>query len=106
MWTKEKIKSLPIKNGYSLRGLEMTRLETFTDASFAFAVTLLIISTGNIRKSYNEFVIALKDIPAFAASFLLFAFLWIGHRNWSRRFGLEDRYSALLSLVLVFTVLV
>jgi len=106
MWTKESIKALPVKNGYSLRGLDMTRLETFTDASFAFAVTLLIISSGSIPKSYSEFVIALKDIPAFAASFLLFAFLWIGHRSWSRRFGLEDRYSTLLSLVLVFTVLV
>ncbi len=106
MWTKEKIESLPIKNGYRLRGLEMTRLETFSDASFAFAITLLIISSGSIPKSYNDFILALKEIPAFAASFLLFGFLWIGHRGWSRRFGLEDRYSTLLSLALIFTVLV
>ncbi|CAN5847200.1 hypothetical protein BH23GEM9_BH23GEM9_04520 [soil metagenome] len=31
-------------HGFRLRGLEMTRIETFTDAAFAFALTLLVIS--------------------------------------------------------------
>lgn len=30
--------------GFRLRGLDMTRIETFTDAAFAFALTLLVIS--------------------------------------------------------------
>ncbi len=34
--------SLPRLKGFRLRGMEMTRLETFIDAAFAFAVTILI----------------------------------------------------------------
>ena len=31
-------------SGFRLRGLAMTRVETFTDAAFAFALTLLVVS--------------------------------------------------------------
>ena len=34
----------------------MTRLETFVDAAFAFAVTLLVISIDNIPDSYDDFI--------------------------------------------------
>lgn len=94
------------KDGFQRRGVEMTRLETFTDAAFAFALTLLVISVDAIPGSYQELVAALKGAPAFAASFTSIAFLWIEHRNWSRRFGLEDTVSTLLSLILIFIVLV
>ena len=36
--------SLPRLRGFRLRGLEMTRLETFIDAAFAFSVTMMVIS--------------------------------------------------------------
>jgi hypothetical protein len=32
--------ALPRLKGFRLRGLEMTRLESFVDAAFAFAVTM------------------------------------------------------------------
>lgn len=38
---------LPVQNGFRLRGEEMTRLETFTDAACAFAVTLLVVVGGD-----------------------------------------------------------
>ena len=105
-WTENQLNQLPEKNGFRLRGLNVTRLETFTDAAFAFATTLLIISFGSIPQSYQELVTALKDVPAFAASFASVTFLWIGHRKWSRRFGLEDMTSILISLSLIFIMLV
>jgi hypothetical protein len=37
----ENLDALPRLGGFRLRGLEMNRLETFIDAAFAFAVTLL-----------------------------------------------------------------
>jgi hypothetical protein len=40
--------SLPRLKGFRLRGIEMTRLETFIDAAFAFAVTMLVIATGQV----------------------------------------------------------
>lgn len=84
----------------------MTRLETFTDAAFAFALTLLVISVDAIPDSYEELVLALKGVPAFAASFASIAYLWVEHRIWSRRFGLEDVTSTILSLTLIFITLV
>jgi uncharacterized membrane protein len=105
-WNKLELEKLPDKDGFRLRGLEMTRLETFCDAAFAFAVTLLVISGEGIPGSYQELIRALRGIPAFAASFAVIAALWSNHRTWSRRFGLEDAVTTLISLVLVFVMLV
>lgn len=96
---------LPVKDGFRLRGLEMTRMETFTDAAFAFAVTLLVVSIDVIPDDYDKLVLALKGIPAFALSFALIVMFWCAHRKWSRRFGLEDVPSIILSATLVFVVL-
>lgn len=42
--TPQFIESCPVEKGFHQRGLEMTRIEVFVDAAFAFAVTLLVIS--------------------------------------------------------------
>lgn len=88
------------------RGREVTRIEAFVDAAFAFAVTLLVISFDKIPDSVPALVLALKGVPAFAASFALLAWIWWSHAAWSRRYGLDDGRSVLLSLLLVFLVLV
>ncbi|MCA9735520.1 DUF1211 domain-containing protein [candidate division KSB1 bacterium] len=102
----KKLEHVPIIDGFRMRGMEMTRMETFTDAAFAFATTLLVISVGTIPTSYEELILALKGVPAFAASFASITYLWIAHRRWSRRYGLEDGQSTLISLSLIFTMLV
>jgi uncharacterized membrane protein len=88
------------------RGREVTRIEAFVDAAFAFAVTLLVISFNAMPDSAQALIEALKGVPAFAASFSLLAMLWWQHADWSRRYGLDDGRSVLLSLLLVFLVLV
>jgi uncharacterized membrane protein len=93
------------KDGFRIRGAEMTRTETFTDAAFAFAVTLLVISVDAIPSTYVELRQALADVPAFAASFVLLWFFWYGHWQWSRRFGLEDMPTIILSFTFVFVML-
>ena len=103
---EKKINSLPVKNGFRLRGMDVTRLETFIDAAFAFAVTMLVISVGNIPNNYEEFVLALKGVPSFAASFASITLFWVGHRKWSRFYGLEDMATILISLSLIFVMLV
>jgi uncharacterized membrane protein len=89
-----------------LRGKEMTRLETFTDAAFAFAVTLLAISIDEIPGSYTELIAALKGAPAFAASFALLLLYWRAHQNWSQRYGLEDLPAVLLTFALVLVIMI
>ena len=99
------LSEFPRRGAFRMRGLEMTRIETFTDAAFAFAVTMLVISIDRVPTSLDELSLVLRDIPAFAISFALLALFWRGHHTWSRRYGLEDETSLVLSLVLVFLLL-
>lgn len=105
-WTEEQLAELPVNHGVRQRGVDMTRLETFCDAAFAFAVTLLVVAGDGIPNSYDELVLALKGIPAFAASFTAIAAIWWGHRTWSRRFGLEDGWTTVISLTMVMVILI
>lgn len=98
-------RTLPMdKVGFRLRGIEI-RMETFTDAAFAFAVTLLAVSIDSVPTSYTELTQALLGIPAFALSFVILMIFWHGHWEWSRRYGLEDGPTIVLSCALVFVVL-
>ena len=93
-------------DGFRERGGEVTRMEAFVDAAFAFALTMLVISVGTIPDTVPKLIDAMKGIPAFAGSFALIAAFWYQHVTWSRRFGLDDSGSVLLSLLLVFLVMV
>jgi hypothetical protein len=89
-----------------IRRHQPTRLEGFVDASFAFVVTLLVISIGHTPSTVPEMLHALRGIPAFALCFFLVVRLWKAHRDWSRYYDLDDRTSISLSLALVFLVMV
>ena len=98
--------TLPRENGFRLRGAQVTRLETFVDAAFAFALTLLVIAGDDLPDSFAELREALRRIPVFVLCFVLMAMIWSAHNRWSRRYGLEDAWSTVLSLGLVLAVLV
>lgn len=89
-----------------IRRHQPTRLEGFVDASFAFVVTLLVISIGHTPSTVPEMLHALRGVPAFALCFFLVVRLWKAHRDWSRYYDLDDRTSIFLSLALVFLVMV
>jgi uncharacterized membrane protein len=95
-----------MKDGFVHRGQQVTRLEAFVDAAFAFAVTLLVISIDAIPDSTAALVLALKAVPSFAACFAMIAMFWAAHARWSRRYGFDDVASTVLGLLLVFVVLV
>jgi uncharacterized membrane protein len=84
----------------------MTRLETFTDAAFAFAVTLLAISIDQIPSNFQELLEVIKGAPAFAVSFALLLSFWRAHQVWSHQYGLEDLPSVVLTALLVCVVLI
>ena len=97
---------LPVEKGFRLRGASMTRLETFADAAFAFAVTLLVISVDDVPSSYAEFQSALKSVPVFFACLGQMIMFWIGHHKWSRLYGLDDLVSLWLTVFLIAGILV
>lgn len=100
------IEQCPVENGFRLRGEAMTRIEVFVDAAFAFAVTMLVISIDQTPRSVQELMAISKSIPAFILSVALLAYIWHHHSIWSKRFGMEDGKTVLLSVALVMVVLV
>src|SRR5205807_2920860 len=97
-------KLIPGEKNFHWRAGEITRLEAFTDAVFAFAVTLLVVSL-EVPKTFAELVNAMKGFAAFAICFALLVQVWYEHYIYSRRYGLQTFYTVLLNSVLLFVVL-
>ena len=90
--------------GFRLRGREVTRLESFSDAVFGFALTLLVVSL-DVPKSFDDLIATMRGFPAFAICFLLLALIWNTHYKFCRRYGLQDGTARFLTCVLLFLVL-
>ena len=97
--------SREIVDGFRMRGRDVTRLESFSDAVFGFALTLLVVSL-EVPKSFADLLDAMKGFPAFAVCFAVLAMVWNSHYKFSRRYSLDDRTTRFLTCVLVFIVLV
>jgi uncharacterized membrane protein len=90
--------------GFRLRGREVTRLESFSDAVFGFALTLLVVSL-DVPKTFADLVATMRGFPAFALCFLFLALIWNGHYRYCRRYGLDDGTARFLTCVMLFLVL-
>src|SRR4051794_10943497 len=97
---------LPRLRGFRLRGMEMTRLETFIDAAFAFAISMLVIAAQQIPDDIQALLAAFKNVPTFICSIAVLGIYWRGHWLWSRRYGLEDGVSILISWMMIVTILI
>jgi len=93
-----------VVDGFRMRGREVTRLESFADAIFAFALTLLIVSL-EVPKSFADLIGTMRGFPAFAVCFVMLASIWNTHYKFSRRFGLDDPTTRFLTCILLFIVL-
>lgn len=86
------------------RGREVSRLEGFADAVFAFAVTLLIVAL-EVPHNFDQLMDALRGFPAFTACFFVLMIFWNAHYRFFRRYGLEDRFTRVISTLLLLLVL-
>jgi uncharacterized membrane protein len=82
------------------------RLDNFTDAAFAFAVSLLVIGGAGAPASFDDLVGALGDIPAFAFGFAVVVMFWMAHVRWRRLRDEGGVLSILLTLLLIFLMLI
>ena len=98
--------ALPRLDGFRLRGMQMTRLETFIDADFAFAISMLVIAAQQIPDNIQALLAAFKNVPTFVCCIAVLGIFWRGHWLWSRRYGLEDGMSILISWALIVTILI
>ena len=82
----------------------VSRLENFSDVVFAFALTLLVVST-EVPRNFHALMGVLRDFPAFVASFYLLVTFWHNHYIFFRRYGLHDTATARINNVLLLMVL-
>jgi len=92
------------EEGFSWRGEEVSRIEGFSDAVFAFAVTLLVVSL-EVPNTFDELISTMRGFFAFAICFWLLLAVWFEHYKFFRRYGISDYYTMRLSVVLLFIVL-
>jgi uncharacterized membrane protein len=79
-------------------------MEGFSDAVFAFAITLLVVSL-EVPTTFDELLATMRGFFAFAICFYLLLVVWFEHYKFFRRYGLDDFYTMRLNAALLFIVL-
>jgi len=92
------------ESGFRWRGGEIARIEGLSDAVFAFAVTLLVVSL-EVPKTFNELAAVMRGFVPFAISFALLMQVWHEQYRYFRRYNLQDSTSIILNCILLFVVL-
>ncbi|MBI4419109.1 MAG: DUF1211 domain-containing protein [Ignavibacteriales bacterium] len=90
--------------GFRWRGGDVSRVEGFSDAVFAFSVTLLIVSL-EVPRTFSDLLQTMKGFVAFGASFAILVWIWHVHYVFFRRYGLQDAFTKTVNAVLLFVVL-
>ena len=83
---------------------DITRLEAFSDAVFAFALTLLVVSL-EVPRSYHELMGLVRGFVPFAACFALLVWIWYEHSAFFTKYAVHDRTAVVLNGALLFVVL-
>jgi len=83
---------------------EVSRVEGFSDAVFAFAITLLVVSL-EVPRSFHELTGVMRGFLTFAVCFTLLVQVWWRHYRFFRTYDIEDSYIITLNAILLFVVL-
>jgi uncharacterized membrane protein len=86
------------------RGHEVARVEALSDAVFAFAVTLLVVSL-EVPRTFDELWETMRGFLPFAISFTMLFLIWYQQYIFFRRYALQDTLTTVLNGALLFVVL-
>ena len=81
-----------------------SRVESFSDAVFAFAATLIVVSF-EVPEDFTALRALMKDFISFAISFLVLFMMWKLHYNFFRRVDFVDNVIIAVNAVLLFVIL-
>jgi uncharacterized membrane protein len=101
---RQKLMSPHRDDGFRWRGAEVSRIEGLSDAVFAFAVALLIVSL-EVPKTFDELMGVMRGFFAFAICFALLFQVWHEQYRFFHRYNLQDSTSLVLNCTLLFLVL-
>src|SRR4030095_1667693 len=86
------------------RGEHVSRVEGFTDAVFAFAVTLLVVFL-EVPHDYEGLLDVVRGFPAFVICFTILMTFWNAHFRFQRRYGMEDAFTRIMTMAIILLVL-
>ncbi|MES2649188.1 MAG: TMEM175 family protein [Bacteroidota bacterium] len=112
---KRKARIYRLKNGkplshdtvrqlFSIRGKDLSRIETLSDAVFAFTISLLIMSL-EVPQTFEELQLILKSFLPFVATVLLVFLFWYQQNRFFRYYGLNDLTVIILNIALLILIL-
>jgi uncharacterized membrane protein len=92
------------KDGFRLRGTEMSRIDGFSDVVFGFALTLIVVSL-EVPKTYDELHEVILGFFPFAICFVFLIMVWWAHFRFFRLYGTHDIGTILINAALLFMLM-
>ena len=89
---------------FRIRGEKIHRIESFSDAVFAFSISLLIMSLEG-PQTFKELMTIVEGFLPFLATVVLVILFWNQQNRYFRHYGFNDSLIAWLNVMLLVVVL-
>ncbi|WP_420317489.1 TMEM175 family protein [Ekhidna sp.] len=90
---------------FKYRGLNQTRIETFSDAVFAVAFTLVVLSS-TVPETFDGLRKSIQDILPSFICIVLIVVIWFQHYVFFLRYGLQNTKTVSVNTLLIFLLLI